>query len=193
MGCLFGVALQLHAQGYIVPNGVSYTGLNIFGAYEIRVLQNPSNGNYTGFWLAPQGMTQPINTFSFDRYLDEGVRVFLVSANQPISLQGILANNYTELTYPNSYVFDSGIAFYVGLYTGETFPQNGVYDDPLFGWARLLNDQGTILMLDSALAYKAGGIYVGTQNLIPIPEPGTIGLLALGALLLVWRLRQTHH
>ena len=110
--------------------------------------------------------------------------MFLVSANQPISQQAIQSGSYTELMYPNSYVFDSGSPFYLGLYTGESFPQNGIYSDPLFGWARLVNNRGVIEMLDGGLAYKAGGIYAGTQNLIPVPEPGEIGLIVLGGLVL---------
>lgn len=96
---LFAALLNVHAQGYIVPNGVTYLGLNTFGGYEIRVLQNPTNSDYTGFWLKPAGMTPPTvftNTFSVDYYLDEGVRVFLLSANDPLSLDTILAGDYVE-------------------------------------------------------------------------------------------------
>jgi hypothetical protein len=183
-GLLVGSIFQSHAQGYIVPNGVVYAGLNLSGGYEVDVLRDPANSYYTGFWLKPVNM----NTFSFDKYADVGVRVFLVSANDPISLQPIVLQSYTELAFPNSYVFASGVPFLVGLYTGNQpfAPQNGIYSDPLFGWARLVNN-GVILLLDSALAYKAGGIYAGTQTLIP--EPSTVGLFGLGALLLGWRLR----
>lgn len=184
----FGAFLRANSQGYIVPNGVTYVGLNFLGGYEIQVLQNPTNGNYTGFMLTPEGRTPPetpyINTFSYDHFVDEGIRVFLVSANQPISEQTIQSGSYTELMTLNSYLFASGSPFYVGLYTGEFFPQNGVYPDPMFGWARLVNSQGVIQMLDSALAYKSGGIYVGTQNLIQVPEPSSTLVLTLGMLVL---------
>jgi hypothetical protein len=118
--------------------------------------------------------------------LDVGVRVFLVASNAPISLQPIQAQSYTELLNPNTYIFNQGSPFYVGLYTGNQpfAPPDGIYSDPLFGWARLVNNNGGILLLDSALAYKAGGIYAGTQNLIPVPEPSTVSLLVTGALLL---------
>jgi len=183
---------QLYSQGYIVPNGV-HAGSGGLPGYEIDVLQNPTNGNYTGFTLIPAGRTPPsslyINTFSFDYYLDEGVRVFLVSSNQPISQLAIQAGSYTELMYPNNYIFDSGLPFYLGLYTGETFPQNGIYPDPLFGWARLVNNQGVIQLLDSALVYKAAGIYAGTLNIIP--EPSSSALAALGTLFLSSRRPRT--
>jgi hypothetical protein len=171
----FGSVFHLYPQGYIVPNGVT-----IYPANDIHVLQNPTNSNYTGFNLD----LQSANTFLFNPLLDEGVRTFIVSANAPISLQPILAGSYTEMTYPNSYVFASGSPFYLGFYTGDTFPQNGIYSDPLFGWGRFVNNAGVIQLLDSALEYGAGGIYAGTQNIIPVPEPSLLILSALGALLL---------
>jgi hypothetical protein len=186
-GCLFGMFFQSHAQGYIVPNGIVYAGLSPFGGYEVDVMYNPTNSYYTGFFLKPE----TANTFSIGKYADVGVRVFLVSANDLVSLQPILAQSYPELL--STYSFASGVPFYVGLYTGNQnfYPPDGIYTDPLFGWARLVNNNGVIQLLDSALAYRAGGIYAGTQNLIPVPEPSTVGLFALGALLLVLRLRRT--
>lgn len=191
---VLGAALQLYGQGYIVPNGVLYIG-NIgtpgFPVYEIDVLHNPnsSSGNYTGFLLQPRGMTPPtvyINTFLFDPIVDIGVRVFLVSSNDAMSLQPIQAHSYMELV-PTTYVFNSGQPFYLGLYTGnvQSAPPDGIYNDPLFGWAELVNNRGVIELLDGALAYKADGIYVGTRNIIGgVPEPSILGLSALGALLL---------
>ena len=42
-------------------------------------------------------------------------------------------------------------------------------------------------MLDSAIEYKGGGIYAGTQNIIPVPEPSELAVAALGALLYAFR------
>ncbi|MCX6896031.1 MAG: PEP-CTERM sorting domain-containing protein [Verrucomicrobia bacterium] len=179
-----GFSLQLYSQGVIVPNGVTYVGYSL--GYTFAVLQNPTNGNPTGFFLDPQGA----NAFSFSTYTDEGVRVFLVSASDPVSLQGIQTLNYPELTFPNNYVFNNGVPFYVGLYTGEQFPQNGIYPNPLFGWARLVNNSGVINLLDGALEYGGGGIYAGTQTIIPVPEPSVLILSALGGVFLGWRCRR---
>ena len=188
---ILGAIHQICAQGYIVPNGVF-----IISPPEISVVHNPASptngGSYTGFTLDPKGMTPPtvyINTFLFDPIVDIGVRVFLVASNDAMSLQPILAHSYTELV-PTTYVFNSGQPFYVGLYTGnvQTAPPDGIYNDPLFGWAELVNNRGVIELLDGALAYKADGIYVGTRNIIGgVPEPSAFGLSALGALLLGWR------
>ncbi len=186
----FGTVVQLSGQGYIVPNGVTYLGLNFAGAYEIDVIHDPTNAYSTGFYFSPKGETPPAiypNTFEFAPIVDVSVRVFFVASNQPVSLQPIMANTYTELMFPGRYIFDDGVPFYVGLYTGNMtyYPPSGIYDDPLFGWARLVNNQGAIEMLDSALAYKAQGIFAGTHNFVP--EPSTFGLFGLGASLLGWR------
>lgn len=178
---IFGVTLRLHSQGFIVPNGVTFNPSGVLG-YEVDVLQDPTNGNYTGFFL----MAQSAISFSFDTYADEGVRVFLVLPSRPVSLQAIQTQGYPELTSPNSYVFNNGVPFYVGLYTGPNLPQNGIYTNPLFGWARLVNNNGVINFLDGALEYGGAGIYAGTQTIIPVPEPSSLGLLALGGLLLGW-------
>lgn len=188
---LFWIGKALLAQGYIVPNGVGYS-VNGAGHYGISVVYDPTNVYDTGFDLIALGKTQPTtytNTFSFSPIVDVGVRVFLVASNEPMSLQPILSHNYTELGGAPSYVFDSAVPFYVGLYTGNQkfYPRDGIYTDPLFGWAKLINHQGVIQLLDSALEYGGGGIYVGTQNIVPIPEPRVIGLMCVGGLLVGWR------
>ena len=194
---LIGTATQLHAQGYIVPNGVVYDGLFQNGrGYGISVIHDPTNLLYTGFALNPIGKTPSsamyTNTYTFSPILDVGVRVFLVAADQPISLSPILLNSYTELGNAPSYVFSQGVPFYLGLYTGNQnfYPPSGIYTDPLFGWAKLVNNQGVIELLDSALAYKAEGIFAGTQVLVPVPEPSSFALIGLGALLFGSRLRK---
>jgi len=188
MGVALATSLQLHAQGYIVPSGV--TPGNFGNGLGINVIYNPTTGYATGFSLEPKGKTPAtypfVNTFQFDPIVDVGVRVFLVSPNDPISLQPILSMNYTELTYPNNNVFNVGTPFYLGFFTGnQSFaPPNGIYSDPLFGWAELENVNGTIQVLNSALEYQGGGIIAATQTILPVPEPGTWGLLLCGAALL---------
>jgi hypothetical protein len=127
------------------------------------------------------------NTFTFSPVFDISVRVFFVSVNDPVSLQPILSQSYTELLFANNYVFANGVPFYVGLYTGTQYATDGIYPDPLFGWAELENVNGTIELLDSALEYQGGGIYAGTENIIPVPEPSEFALGTLGALLLGFR------
>ncbi len=191
--CFFSASFQLPAQGYIVPNGVTIFPGNSTGAgSEIHVIQNPTNGDYTGFNFTPQGAS----TFLFNPFLDEGVRTFLVSFNDPISFQSIEAQDYTELTYPNGYSFAVGSPFYLAFYTGfDPFDSHGnytgIYTNPVFGWGEFVNDQGVIQMLDSGLEIQGSGIYTGTLNIIPVPEPTTLALLATGAVVLALRWRRS--
>ena len=194
--CLSGATIHLYAQGYIVANGV--TTNYIPGSGEISVIHDPVNSYYTGFFLNPVGKTPPTiytNTFAFSVIVDVGVRVFLVQSNDAISLQPILSQSWTELGDLPSYVFANGSPFYVGLYTGSNpFDSHGnytgIYEDPLFGWAKLVNHQGVIQLLDSGLEYGGAGIYAGTQTIIQAaPEPTTLGVFALGGIFLAWRRR----
>jgi hypothetical protein len=155
-------------------------------------LQNPTNSDYTGFILRPRFKTPPsayYTIFSFDpAFPDEGVRTFFASPNDPISLQAIQANSYNELVLGNLYGFDPDVPFYLGFYTGYTNgTPAGVYSSPVFGWGEFVNNQGVIQMLDAALVMEAGGIYVGTQTIIPVPEPGVLSFYAIGALMFGWR------
>lgn len=200
--CLFvlGVGLAVtapaYSQGHILPNGVTYSpaGLNAV----IHVMQSSTVGDYTGCILRPQFKTpgSPYYTiFSFDPGApDEGVRTFFVSQNVPLSLEPIQAGTYTELVLGNYYGFDPGVPFYLGFYTGHTNGgPPGAYSDPVFGWGEFVNNEGVIQMLDAALEVEGGGIYVGTQTIIPIPEPDALGLSACGTLILGWRIRRFNH
>jgi hypothetical protein len=60
----------------------------------------------------------------------------------------------------------------------------GFYSNPVFGWAEFVNHQGVIQLLDSALVMEGGGIYVGTQTIIPVPEPGELSLFVVGVFML---------
>lgn len=184
LSCFFGLVLSLHSQGYIVPNGVVQAGFDPASGYRINVIHDPTNSYSTGFFLKPTGLTQPTvytNTFLFNPIIDVSVRVFLVSSNQPITQQSIQTGSYTELMSPPDYVFNHNSPFYVALYTGNMnfYPPGGVYSDPLFGWAKLRNFQGDIQLLDSALVYKAQGIYAGTQTMIPEPSSYALGVLGV--------------
>jgi hypothetical protein len=177
-----------------VPDGVTYSTAGLTAV--IHVMQSSSNGDFTGFALRPRFKTPEspdyYAIFSFDPAVpDEGVRTFLVSQNQPMSLEPIQAGAYTELGLGGYYGFDPGVPFYLGFYTGHTNGAPlGTYSDPVFGWAEFVNNQGVIQMLDSALEAEGGGIYVGTQTIIPIPEPGVVSLSACGALILGWHFRR---
>jgi hypothetical protein len=187
---------QGNSQGHIVPGGIK-VGLGPPGCLEVDVAKS-TNLDYTCFLFLPQGYPGPrqlTNAFTFNVCLDEGVRAFLVSSNNPITLQAILETNYTVLKYSGNQVFEPGIPFYVGFYTGHNpgfvntngiFVYTGIYTHPVFGWAELVNNQGVIQMLDSALEYGGAGIYAGTQTIIQLPEPPLLNITRSGNNLLFW-------
>ena len=196
LGAALAATVPAYSQGHIVPNGVTYSSAGLSAV--IHVMQSATNGDYTGFILRPQFKTPGspyYMIFSFDPGApDEGVRTFFASQNDPMSLEPIQAGAYTELVLGNYYGFDPGVPFYLGFYTGHTNGgPPGAYSDPVFGWGEFVNNQGVIQMLDAALEVEGGGIYVGTQTIILIPEPGILGLSACGALILAWRFRRLNH
>jgi hypothetical protein len=97
-----------------------------------------------------------------------------------------------KLLFPNSYVFTNGVPFYLGFYTGykpwdSQGNYTGIYSNPVFGRGEFVNYQGVIQMLGSGLEIEGGGIYAGTQNIIPAPEPSELALAAFGTLLFGFR------
>ena len=196
--CLSFATLQLCAQGYIVPSGVTYAGTYHLPGFSISVVRDPTNGVTTGFSLDPFAKEPTSNSFTnsfiFDPIVDVGVRVFFASRNQAITTNALLSGPMTELKPSSSsgYIFQDNVPFYLALYTGNMnyAPPSGVYNDPLLGWVQLVNNQGAIQMLGGALEYKGAGIYAGTQNIINVPEPGSAGLLVAGGLLGAWGWRR---
>lgn len=187
IGVVFAFATVAHvrAQGYIVPDGITYCSAGLTAV--VKVLQDPTNSEYAGFGLRPRFTTPPqvsVTIFSFDLHPGESVRAFLVSSNDPISLQAIQAGSYLELSSGGLHGFDLDAPFYLGFYTGST---NGMpagrYSSPVFGWGEFVNSRGVIQMLDSALVAGGDGIYVGTQSIISVPEPGLLSLVPVGAFL----------
>ena len=165
-----------------MPNGI--TGVYYNSVLNAIHVQNPNSpSGYSEFALNPAGG----NTYDYSSMLDVSVRAFFADPPDPISLQPIQSQVYTELTLQNSYYLPPNTPFYLGIYTGND-PTGGIYPDPVFGWALLENVNGAIQLLDGALEYGGGGIYTGTQTII-VPEPSTLGLLTLGGLLLGWRWR----
>ena len=111
--------------------------------------------------------------YTYNHTMDKiGSRTFLVKRNDVFSLERIRAGQFEELQLDCGYVFPVDKIFYLGIYTGTThqIPDEGLYGDypdPLLGWIKLkIQEDGTWIMLNSALGYKCKGIIVGTEELI---------------------------
>jgi hypothetical protein len=189
---LLAAAHQGNSQGYILPGGIS--PIVATPPLGLMLTVQSTNGDYTCFIFIPEGDPGPPNVFTFAG-CNEDVRAFLVSSNDPISLEPILETKYTELWYGLYQVFEPGVPFYIGFYTGLSpgfvntngiFIYTGIYTDPAFGWAELVNNQGEIQMLDSALEYGGAGIYAGTQTIIQVPESPFLNITWSGNNLRLW-------
>ena len=65
------------------------------------------------------------------------------------------------------------------------------WSDVYYGWALFEYSYGRLTLVDSALNTGGGGIYAGTSITVPIPEPSSWALAALGVAALLRR-RHSH-
>lgn len=123
--------------------------------------------------------------------LDEGSELFLVKPGD------LLSNHTAGTLLPSLLAFDAppvsvGQDFYLGAGTRSyTDPGYSSGSDTWtsFGWSHLrVNQQGRLEILDSAMAFREGGIVVGTLH---VPEPSTWAMAGVGMALLAGRLRKT--
>ncbi|MGI6496797.1 MAG: PEP-CTERM sorting domain-containing protein [Kiritimatiellia bacterium] len=68
------------------------------------------------------------------------------------------------------------------FYLGFRLARGGAdYTKYIYGWASLLWNGTDLVLVDSAAETTGAGIYAGTYNAIPVPEPSALGLLLVGA------------
>jgi hypothetical protein len=134
---------------------------------------------------------------------DEGIDAYLMSAGTELStatltgrsmLVGVTPTGYRNfgVTYalPNfgttltstSAIFNTSGTFYLGLVTGRGFESGGtgLPNRNVFGWAKFSFDATGITLLSSAVTYDQGGIIVGTDITIPVPELDQYAMLLAG-------------
>jgi len=149
-----------------------------FGVQQVTIDQTPG-GDYTGTSFTYNAQD---GTLRFaGRSMDEGSQMFLTTP-------GALLTNETIAALPAAAFLQSpehvGTDFYLGGRT-RTFSEGYTWDKPnfytTFGWAHIRVDAGGLLqVVDSAVAFREGGIIVGTT--VAVPEPSTFLLVGAGLL-----------
>lgn len=152
------------------------------------------DGDYTGTFLR---YDPAANTLSYIAHnTDEGSQLFLVRAGDVLtnaSLAGMPGG-----TLPGSWSLQGtlvGEDFYLGVRTGSIFDPGYRYDSPegftSFGWAHFREGaDGRLFIVDSAMAFREGGIVVGTMQAVPEPAAWASMLAGLVGLSVVARRRQ---
>ena len=183
---IFWATLQLHAQGTIIPNGITYY---INGWYSSINIMNNDGYAQVNFYLAWDTSSDIFVITTIAGHSD--ARIFSFQIDQigdPFTLQGIQSDAYTELTLGPpwsgfSMTCEEGAPFYLGFYTGTQDGYDKIFTDPVLGWGLFENVGGIIKMLDSGLESGGDGIIVGTLELVPEPTTCAVFLFGLAGFL----------
>ena len=171
-------ALQLNDAG---PSGFP-------AQYALTIFQDIAQTNPTTTFFDYDPGTQQLTWVTAN--IDESSDWYFVSAGQTFSWAGITAGDYVAFSDPAfsstpSFAVPYG-DFYLGGTTGLGFTES-TPNRTVLAWAHLQASASGIVLIDSAAAYDAGSIVVGTLNATPIPEPASaatlaaLGTLAFGA------------
>lgn len=183
-------ALPAHA---LVESGHWFASYNPYsaplepGVIYVDVDQTP-DGDHTATFLQHNATA---NTLAYITHnLDEGSQLFLVQAGQALTHASIAM-------LPNSARLDGswgavsvGQDFYLGVRTGSASDPGFKWGSPegytSFGWAHFREGtDGKLFIVDSAMAFREGGIVVGTMQAVPEPAAWAAlvaGLAALGGM-----------
>jgi hypothetical protein len=152
------------------------------GDYVLTVFQDEAGSDDTSIWVELTGS----RLAAVDINLDEGSDWYLATLNEEFSAASIADGRHPVLLqvatpYVMNEVEVGSGEFYLGVNTSQGEARD------VYGWARLRNDGGSLVLLDSAMAYGGSGIYIGTTQ--QVPEPSSALLLVVGFAGLLYRRR----
>ena len=168
--------------------------------FTLTVFQDPTLGDPTSVFgdIAISGSSATLSITSIN--LDEGSDWFFAEHCDSFSEQTIANGDFDPLfdftaagvftTFPRQVTVGEG--FFLGVNTGVD-PINFTANRDIFGWAELLVDSnGDLLVLDSAVNYGPGGIVIGKSQAVSVPEPNCSVVLLIGGVLLSRRRRESY-
>lgn len=180
----------------VVPNGLELSDLTwpfyYTNAAGLTIFQNKEQTDYTTAILAYSAFDEVLTYVT--TVIDEGSDWYFVAAGEPFSFARITSGDFVMFSanYETGFPMPPG-EFYLGGTTGQGFGPNGPARTVL-SWGRFRADENGLTLLDSAVAYDAASLDVGTLFATPIPEPATsaalVGMTILGACAL--RRRKRH-
>ena len=202
----FTLLLMLSASpvsGQVVED----TNINVnasAGAFALIVFQGLEfgmNGDPTGV-SGSVLVTGTTATLLFSNTgLDEGSDWFATNQSDPFTRGTIDAGQFSPLVAQadNGFLFGSldvevDESFFLGVNTGNGFVDEIDFEPNRqhFGWGEfLVNQNGELQLLDSAVAYNQNGIFIGEN--VAIPEPSSGVLILVGAAVLPSRRRRLKH
>jgi len=162
------------------------------GSFVLTVLQSPEFD--TTSVLGEVTVSGPTATLLFNSIaLDEGSDWFVTNPGDLFTRDSIDAGqfNFLPIQYESaipggSLDVEVGESFFLGVNTGSSddfFSGDSVPFDVIrqhFGWGEfLINQNGELQILDSAVAYDLGGIVIGTSTAIPEPSSGLLMLAGI--------------
>lgn len=176
----------------LVEAGHWQTQPNLGNTNAYVAIDQTPGGDFTGTFF---NYDQPNGTLQFITLnIDEGSQLFLTSP-------GAVLTNETIDALPDAAFFGApvhvGTDFYLGGRTRSFSDPGFSWANPnfytTFGWAHIRVDAGGLLqVVDSAVAFREGGIIVGTTQAVAVPEPSTCLLMGMG-LLGIGLVRQRRH
>lgn len=180
LAAIAGLAFLGNANAdVVVGTNVTFGGGSYLGQYSLTACQD-KQCDYTTMWFnkTNYGTYSTLTPTTWN--IDEEADYYLVPYGAEFSASTIAQSQFTPF-----FVFDDASSinvpfgtFYLGVNTGNS--GNGWPPRDVFGWVAFTNSPTGLEMIGNAMAYDTNGIFIGTTNIVPVPEADTWALMLTG-------------
>lgn len=195
-------ASMSHAAVVVEDTNLLWEGMNPLvpeGNYVGTIFQDPEATDptrvgfqYTATRLIPGTFTVlPAEIQAVYINLDAGSDWYVVREDEEFSARTIAAGAFAPLvTFGPQFhpavtlappTYDPRVDLYLGVATRSTFVVGPLPRD-VFGWVRLREIFGQLVMIDNAVSYDSAGIFIGTTTVVPEPNAAALAVAALALL-----------